>query len=240
MLSSVPFHITASCETVDFYAKIFSNEWLWLGNFVFAYVLVRAAWTAPWRVLWRNNEQFSALIGLSMGLTVLWLLPVGVREGLTLHLLGATLCVLMFDWQIASLMLTVMLLIGLLKNESNLMVLGSSGMVMVVLPIMATRLFFRLFQRFGIKSYFSYTWWNGYVCGFLTMVLVGFTNALLVGVFGHYSWFTLKYDYLSFLPILGSSESVVTGVFISGFAVFLPNAVAYFDQDIYFAKKPPD
>lgn len=225
---------------MDFYAQIFSNEWLWLGNFVFAYVLVRAAWTAQWRALWRNNEQFSALIGLSLGLTVLWLLPVGVREGLTLHLLGATLCVLMFDWQIASLMLTVILMIGLLKNESNLMVLGSSGMVMIVLPVMATRLFFRLFQRYGIKSYFSYTWWNGYVCGLLTMVLVGFTNALLVGVFGPYSWFTLKHDYLIFLPILSSSESVVTGVFISGFAVFLPNAVAYFDQDIYFAKKPPD
>lgn len=225
---------------MDFYAQIFSNDWLWLGNVVFAYILARAAWTAPWRALWRNNEQFSVLVGLSLGLTVLWLLPVGLREGLKLHLLGATLCVLMFDWQIASLLLTVLLLIGSLKSESNLVMLGSSGMVMIVLPVMATRLFFRLFQRFGIKSYFSYVWWNGYVCGFLTMLLVGLTNALLLGVFGPYSWFTLKNEYLLFLPVLSSSESVVTGVFISGFAVFLPNAVAYFDQDFYFAKKPPD
>jgi uncharacterized membrane protein len=225
---------------VEFYAQILSNEWLWLSNFIFAYLLVRAAWTAPWHTLWRNNQQFSALIGLSLGLMVLWLLPVGLRAGLTLHLLGATLCVLMFDWQIALLMLTAMLLIGLLKNESSLLVAGSSGMVMIVLPIMATRLFFHFFQRFGIKSYFSFVWWNGYVCGFLTMVVVGFAHALLIGAFGHYSWFTFKQDYLAFLPILSASESVVTGVFISGFAVFLPNAVAYFDQDIYFAKKPPD
>jgi hypothetical protein len=68
----------------------------------------------------------------------------------------------------------------------------------------------------------------------------GGAHALLIGAFGHYSWFTFKQDYLAFLPILSASESVVTGVFISGFAVFLPNAVAYFDQDIYFAKKPPD
>lgn len=225
---------------MGFYAQILSNEWLWLGNFMFAYVLFRAISTAPWGALWRNTEQFSVLIGLSLGLTALWLLPVGLREGLTLHLLGATLCVLLFDWQIASLLLTVILLIGLIKNESNLVVSGSSGMVLIVLPIMATRVFFHLFQRFGIKSYFSFIWWNGYVCGFLTMILVGLANALLIGLFGHYSWFTFKQDYLAFLPILSSSESVVTGVFISGFAVFLPKAVAYFDQDIYFAKKPPD
>lgn len=225
---------------MDFYAKIFSNEWLWLGNFAFAYVLVRAAWTAPWHALWRNNEQFNALVGLSLGLTVLWLLPVGLREGLTLHLLGASLCVLMFGWQIATLMLSAMLLISMLKNGVNLVVLGSSGMMLVVLPVMATQLFFRLFQRFGIKSYFSYIWWNGYVCGFLTMMLVGLSNALLVGMSGYYSWFTLKQDYLAFLPVLSSSESVLTGVFIAGFAVFQPNAVAYFDQDIYFAKKPRD
>ena len=223
---------------MDFYAKILSNEWLWLGNFVFAYVLLRAVWTAPWRALGRNIEQFNVLIGLTLWLTVFWLFPVGVREGLKLHLLGATVCVLIFDWQIASLMLTVIMLIGLLKSGSNLMVLGSSGLVLIVLPIMATRLFFRLFQRFGIKSYFSFIWWNGYVCGFLVMMLVGLTNALLVWVFGHYSWFTLKQDYLTFLPVLSISESVLTGALISGLAVFMPNAVAYFDQDIYFAKKP--
>lgn len=174
-----------------------------------------------------------------MALTGLWLLPVGLRDGLSLHLLGATLFVLMFDWQIATLLLTVMLLIGLLWNGGNLMAMGSVGMVMIVLPVMATRLFFYFFQRYGIKSYFSYIWWNGYVCGFLTMLLVGIANGLVVGVYGPYSWFTLKNEYLSFLPVLSSSESILTGVFIAGLAVFLPNAVAYFDQDVYFAKKPP-
>ena len=139
---------------MSYYSQIFSTELLWLGNLAFAYVLFRAALTAPWRTLWLNNEQFNALVGLSLGVTGLWLLPVGLREGLTLHLLGASLYVLMFDWQIATLMLTVMLVIGLLKNGSDLMVLGSSGMVLIVLPVMATRLFFHFFQRYGIKSYF--------------------------------------------------------------------------------------
>ena len=74
---------------MDFYAKILSNDWLWLGNIAFAYFFVRAAWTAPWRSLWRNSDQFTAMVGLSMALTGLWLLPVGMRDGLSLHLLGA-------------------------------------------------------------------------------------------------------------------------------------------------------
>lgn len=225
---------------MDFYAKVFSNEWLWLGNVVFGYVVIRAAWTAPWRAFGRNIEQFNVLLGLALMLIALWLLPVGAREGLKLHLLGATLCVLIFDWQIATLLLTAIMLIGMVKNESDLMVLGVTGMVMIALPIMATRLFFSLFQRFGIKSYFSYMWWNGYVCGFLTMGLVGLTNGLLIWELGRYSWFTFRQDYLALLPVLCSSESVLTGAFISALAAFMPNAVAHFDQDIYFAKKPPD
>jgi uncharacterized membrane protein len=222
---------------VDIYAQIISNDWLWLTNYAFAFVLARAVWTAPWRALWRNNEQFTALIGLLLGVGVLWWLPVGVHDGLSLHLLGATLCVLMFDWQIATLMLTVVLLVTLYSKQVNLLMLGSAGLMMVVLPIMATQLFFRLFQRYGIKSYFSYTWWNGYVCGMVTMLVVGLANGLLLWAIGPYSWFTLKNEYWVFLPILSASESVVTGAFISGFAVFLPDAVAYFDQDIYFTNK---
>ena len=138
---------------MDFYAKIFSNEWLWLGNLVFGYVVIRAAWTAPWRAFGRNIEQFNVLLGLSLMLVTLWLLPVGAREGLKIHLLGATLCVLIFDWQIATLLITVMMLIGTIKNESDWMVLGVTGMVMIALPIMATRLFLRLFQKIRLYIY---------------------------------------------------------------------------------------
>ena len=223
---------------MEFYSKILSSDWLLVGNVAFVIALLRAVWTAPWRAFVNNIEQVNVLIGLFLLLTALWLLPVGVRDGLKLHLLGASLCVLIFDWQITLVMLSTIMLVELWKYEHNLSVLGIYGMVMIVLPIMATRVFFSLFQRFGIKSYFSFIWWNGYVCGFLIMMLVGLINGLLVWSLGQYSWFTFKQDYLAFLPVLSSSESVLTGAFISGLAVFMPNAVAYFDQDIYFAKKP--
>jgi len=225
---------------VDYYAQILGADWLRLSNYVFVFILARAVWTAPWRALWRNNEQFNALIGLSLWMGALWLLPVGVHAGLKLHPLGATLFFLMFDWQIASLMLAVLLLVSLIYNGTSLVVFGSIGLLMIALPIMLSRLFFLIFQRFVPKNYFSFILLNGYLCGFLTMLLVGLCNGLLVATFGSYSQFTFDNVYLAFLPIISSAESVLTGAFISGFAAFLPNAVAHFDPDVYFAKKPPD
>lgn len=225
---------------MDYYAQILGSDWLRLSNYVFALVLVRAAWTAPWRALWRNNEQFNALIGLTLWLGVLWLLPVGVRAGLKLHPLGATLCMLMFGWQIAALTLSSLLLASLLHNGTSLTAMGSIGLVMIVLPLAVSRSLLALFERFGKRNYFAFVLWNGYFGGIAAMLSVGLANGLVVMAFGTYSWFTVKNVYLSFLPIICATESVLTGAFISGFAAFKPNAVAHFDQDVYFVKKPPD
>jgi uncharacterized membrane protein len=145
----------------------------------------------------------------------------------------------MFGWQIAALMLAAILLVTLQYNGTDLSVFGSIGLLMIVLPIAASRLFFLVFQRFVKKNYFSFILLNGYLCGFLTMLLVALCNGLLVATLGSYSRFTFDNVYLAYLPIIGSAESVLTGAFISGFAAFLPNAVAHFDPDIYFTNKPP-
>jgi uncharacterized membrane protein len=227
-------------SSMEIYTQIFSHDVLWLCNYLFAFILLRAAWTAPWRDFWGNPEQFSALIGLGLWLTVLWLFPVGVREGLKLHPLGATLCFLIFDWQIASLMLSLILLGSLLHNGTSLVAMGNIGLVMIVLPITVSRLALRLFYRYSKPNYFSFVLWNGYFVGALTMLLAGLVNGWLIMETGKYNWFTLKNVYFDYLPVISSAESVLTGAFISGFAAFLPKAVAHFNPDIYFAKKPPD
>lgn len=227
-------------SAMEIYAQIFSHDELSISNYLFAFILLRAAWTAPWRSFWGNNQQFSALIGLALWLTVLWLFPVGVREGLKLHPLGATLCFLIFDWQIASLMLSMILLVSLLHNGTSILALGNIGLVMIILPIAVSRLFLKLFYRYGKANYFIFVWWNGYVCGALTMLLASLVNGWLIMASGKYSGFTMDNVYWAFLPTIISIESVLTGAFISGFAIALPNAVTHFNPDIYFAKKPPD
>lgn len=225
---------------MDIYAFIFGHDEMLISNLLFAFILLRAAWKAPWRSFWSNNEQFNAFIGLALWLTVLWLFPVGVREGLKLHPIGATLCFLIFDSQIAMLMLGGILIVTLLYNGTSLLAMGNIGLVMIILPIAFSRLFLKVFYCYGKSNYFSYVLWNGYSCGALSMLLVTFVNGLLITASGKYSGFTMDNVYWSFLPVIVSIESVLTGAFISGFAVALPKSVAHFNPDFYFAKKPPD
>lgn len=225
---------------MEIYAHLFSHDGLWLCNFLFAFILLRAVWTAPWRNLLNNNEQFNLLIGLTVWLTVLWLFPVGVREGLKLHPIGATLCFLVFGWQIASLMLSMILLGSLLYNDTDLIALGNLGLIMIILPIATSHLLLKLFYRYGKPNYFGFVLWNGYFSGAVTMLVVGVINGWLISASGKHSDFTMNNVYWAFLPIIISIESVLTGAFISGFAVALSNALAHFNPDIYFAKKPPD
>lgn len=225
---------------MEIYAKIFSHDELWISNYLFAFILLRAAWTAPWRNFWSNQAQFSALVGLALWLSVLWLFPVGVRDGLKLHPLGATLCFLIFDWQIASLMLSAILLVSLLHNGTNLMAIGNIGLLMVIMPIVVSMLLLRIFYRYGKPNYFAFVLWNGYFGGALTMLLVGLVNGWLIMTYGSYNWFTLQNVYFNFLPVICTAESALTGAFISGFAAYLPDVVTHFNPDVYFAKKPPE
>lgn len=225
---------------MEIYAQIFGHDELWLSNYLFAFILLRAAWTAPWRSFWSNQEQLNALIGLSLWLTALWLFPVGVRDGLKLHPLGATLCFLIFDWQIASLMLSAILWVSLLHNGTNLIAIGNIGLLMIVMPIVVSMLLLRLFYRYGKPNYFGFVLWNGYFCGALTMMIVGLVNGWLIMSYGPYNLFTMQNVYFNFLPVISAAESALTGAFISGFAAFLPNAVAHFNPDVYYAKKPPE
>ena len=97
---------------------------------------------------------------------------------------------------------------------------------MIVLPIAFSRYFLKLFYRFGKANYFSYVLWNGYSCGALSMLLVSLVNGWFIMASGKYSGFTMDNVYWSFLPIIISIESVLTGAFISGFAVAPPKAVS--------------
>lgn len=225
---------------MEIYAQIFSRDGLWLCNYLFAFILLRAIWTAPWRSFATNNEQFNVMIGLTLWLAVLWLFPVGVREGLKLHPLGATLCFLVFGWQIAALILSMILLGSLLYNGTSLIALGNIGLVMIILPIVISSLLLRLFYRFGKPNYFGFVLWNGYFGGALTMLLVGLVNGLVITATGKYSAFTMSNVYFEFLPVISATESVLTGALISGFAAYIPNAVAHFNPDVYFAKRPPE
>lgn len=233
------FKIAADELSMEIYAKIFSHDELQISNCLFAFILLRAWWTAPWRSFWGNQVQLNVLIGLGLWLTVLWLFPVGVRDGLKLHPLGATLCFLIFDWQIASLLLSTILYISMWRSGTNFLAIGNIGLLMIILPLAISMILLKLFYRYGKPNYFAFVLWNGYFGGALTMLIVGLVNGWLIMSYGSYNSFTMQNVYFNFIPVICTAESALTGAFISGFAAYLPDAVAHFNKDTYFVKHPP-
>jgi uncharacterized membrane protein len=223
---------------MEIYAQILSSDWLWMSNYAMALFLARAVWTAPWQRVWRNTAQFNIMIALTLWLVSLWLFPIGVRDGLKLHPIGATLLFLMFDWQIAAVLLSVILVGTLSFQSTSLIAFGNLGLVWIALPLLLSYLGLKVFYRYGKPNYFAFVLWNGYVVSALAMLGVALINGILIINTGKYSSFVMTNSYWGFLPVISSAESVLTGLAISGFAVALPNSVAHFNADIYFAKPP--
>lgn len=215
-------------------AQLFPADLLWLANIIFAWLLGRAVWFAPWRSLMGNSARVNALVGLSFGLFFFWQFSAGTRPGINHHMLGATLFVLMFGWRIALCMLTLMLLGTMLRLHMDLNSLGLNGLVMVVLPVIFTELMLHLTRRHLPKNFFLFVLGNGFLCSALAMTLTILTAALLLLVFSSYKWSFLQYSYLAAAPIIVYAEAFATGGLITAFTLAQPEAVFNFDADAYF------
>lgn len=223
---------------MDLYSQVFNSDWLIVGNILFAALLLRALWTAPWRALWRNTAQYNLLIGVTIWVGAFWLLPVGMRDGLKIHPLGASLFFLLFDSELALLLLSAILWVALRYQHLDLAVFGMAGLIKIALPIAITAFGLKLFYRYGKPNYFAFVLWNGYCVSGIAMLLVACINGWCIQSLALYTPFILHNSYWITLPLISSSEAILTGLSIAGFAVALPHAVAHFNPDVYFAEPP--
>jgi uncharacterized membrane protein len=222
---------------VNLPAQLFPTELLWLTNFIFAALLGRAIWFAPWRSLSRNAIQTNALVALSLGAFLFWQLSAGIRPGLNHHLLGATLFVLMFGWHIAFSSLSLILLASMLHSDADLFALGINGLVLIALPVFFSELMLRLSQRHLPRHFILFVLGNGFFCGMMAMLLVVLATTLLLAAFSSYSWESLGQHYLAFSPAIILAEGFTTGMLTTAFVLFSPEAVASFSDEEYLNGK---
>ena len=218
-------------------AQMFPPELLWLSNFIFAILLGRAIWFAPWRSLENSTARSNAVAALIVGAFLFWQLSPGVRPGLHHHLLGATLFVLMFGWHIAFCALSLVLLASMLYANADLLALGINGLVLIAVPVFFSELLLRVSQRRLPKHFIIYVLGNGFFCAILAMVLVVLTTALLLAIFSSYSWPLMFGEYLAFAPVISFAEGFTTGMLITAFVLFSPEAVATFRDEDYLKGK---
>ncbi len=218
-------------------AELFPPALLWLSNLIFAVLLARAIWFAPWRLLDSSATRSNAVVGLTMGAFVFWQLSPGVRPGLHHHLLGATLLMLMFGRHIAFCVLSLVLLGSMLYTHADLIALGINGLVLIALPVFFSELALNFSQRRLPKHFMIYVLGNGFLCAILAMLLVVLATALLLAIFGSYNWSILFNNYLAFTPVICFAEGFTTGMLITAFVAFMPDAVTTFNDEDYLKGK---
>ncbi|MGE5758421.1 MAG: energy-coupling factor ABC transporter permease, partial [Sideroxydans sp.] len=169
-------------------ASLFTEDWLWLTNFIFAFFLFRAARSAPWRTVLNNGTMVNALVGLLIGAFVFWQFNAGIRPGFNFHILGSTLFVLMFGWQVATVAITLVMLATWIRADVGLITLGVNGLLMIAIPVLFSEWMLRFSKRHLPKNLFLFVLLDGFVCAALGIMLNVLATTLLLLLLSHYTW----------------------------------------------------
>lgn len=218
-------------------ASLFSGDWLWLTNAVFAFFLYRAVSGAPWRKLLDNGLMINALVGLLIGAFIFWQFNVGIRPGLNFHILGSTLFMLMFGWHVAAVCITLVMAGTWIYGEMNLLTLGVNGLLMIAVPVLFGDWLLRFSKKNLPKNLFLFVLFNGFVCGALSIMLNAVATTLILLFLSPYTWGEIQHHYLVAIPILMLTEAFITGMLITSFTVFQPEAVMNFSDEEYINGK---
>jgi uncharacterized membrane protein len=222
---------------VNLPAQFFTNDWLWLANFLFAIILYRAATRAPWRTLLNNAAMVNALAGLTIGAFFFWQMNVGLRPGINFHILGSTLFMLMFGSHIAIVAISLVMLATWLRTDASLITLGLNGLLMIALPVKFSEWLLHYSKRNMPKNLFLFVLWNGFACGAVSIVLNVAATSILLLLVTHYTWPEIQHHYLVASAVIVVSEAFTTGMLITAFTVFQPESVMHFSDEEYINGK---
>lgn len=218
-------------------ASLIGSDWLWLANVGYAFLFYRALRAAAWRAVLANRLMVNALVGLGIGAFFLWQFSAGIRPGFNFHILGATLFVLMFGWPLATVSITLVMTATWFRMGLDWVALGLNGVLMIAIPVFFSEWLLRFSQRNLPKNLFLFVLWNGFVCAGIAVLLNVLATTLLLLALSHYTWGEIQRHYLIAAPIILLTEAFVTGMLITAFTVFQPEAVANFSIADYLDGK---
>lgn len=218
-------------------AQLFPTDWLWLANLIFAVYLFHAWRQLPVRAILNNASMVNAMVALTLGGFVMWQMNAGFRPGFNHHILGATLFTLMFGRFAALWILTAIMCATWLRADFNLVSIGMNGIAMILLPVLFSDWMSQRVQRGLPKNFFVYILVNGFLCAALAIAMTITSSTLLMLGLTHYTWPEITHSYLIAAPIIVVTEAFMTGMLLTAFVLFQPQAVSSFNDDEYLRGK---
>ncbi len=221
---------------MDFTDSLLPAGWLWSAHLLYWPILLWAAYRAPWSRL-RDKEQSHVWLGATVAVMLLWTMKAGLAEGMQLHLLGATLLVLMFGWQLA-IVSTSFVVAGLALAEGDgWQAFAMNAMLLGVMPAMVSQGIYRLAERYLPNHFFVYIFLCAFFGGAIAIGAAGLTGAGVLGLSGAYSLEYINYNYLRYVPLIMFPEAFITGMLTTLFVVYYPAWVSTFDDARYLRNR---
>jgi uncharacterized membrane protein len=221
---------------VNFPDTLLEPGWYWAALVAWAIVLVRSLWRAPWRRL-QDTDLLNVWLGMIVLLTLIWSMKAGVKPGLALHLLGATVFTLSFGPALAFIGLSLVMLgvtlngaVGWLAYPLNALLLAGGGVAI-------SQGLYRLIVALMPRHFFVYVFINSFLGSALTVFGVGLLASVFLAVAGAYPWDYLLDEYLPYFLLLGFAEAWLSGMVMTLFVVYRPHWVMTFDDRHYLAGK---
>jgi uncharacterized membrane protein len=225
---------------MNFTDNLFPATWM-----IVAYGLLLPVWgwslrTAPWRRL-ADSRQLHLWFATVLALTLTWSLNAGVRPGLNMHLLGATLFTLMFGRQLAIIGLTLVLaLVTYFGAQSGAIGWGAyalNALIMMALPVFCAWAMLRAVERWLPPHLFIYVLVVTFLGAALNTLIVGAAATLLLGIAGSYPLQKLLEEFFLSYLLLAFAEAWLTGAIATLMIVFCPGCIGTFDDRRYLTRR---
>jgi uncharacterized membrane protein len=161
----------------------------------------------------------------------------GIHPGLNFHLLGGTLLMLMFDWPLAIIGGSLVMLGTSLSSMHEFNSFSLNALLMVIMPVGISYGVLHLSVRYLPHHFFIYAIFNGFFTGGLAMLITVVLTSLLLMLFGLYTFDFLTLKYLPFAPMMIFAEGFFTGMLATSMALFRPQWIITFDDKRYLVGK---
>ncbi len=202
-----------------------------VAHLVWLAVLGIAVFAAPWSRM-RNNEASHVWLGAIVAVSLLWSIGAEV-QGLRLHLLGATILTLLFDWPLALVALAAAAAAATAIGPSGWQTYSLHALVAGALPVASSRAVLRLAERLLPRHLFVYLFVAAFFSGGLAMLASGCAAMLLQAAAG----VRIGDDAPAMWLLLAFGEATLTGMIVTLAVVYKPHWVATFDDTLYLGKR---
>lgn len=215
---------------------LLADAWCWIAWAVWLPVFLHSIWRAPWRRL-ADSDQLNVWLGMIVLLTLIWSMKAGIKPGLSMHLLGASVFTLCFGPALAFIGLSLVLLGITLNGAAGAFAYGLNALLLAGLGVFFSHYLYRFVSRFFPKNFFVYVFLNGFFGSALMVMGVGVALTFLFSVAGVYETHYLLDEYLPYFILLGFSEAWLSGMVLTLFVIYRPEWVASFDDTLYLSGK---